>query len=54
MTAPERMTERNTAMETRLNSQRELTSAFSALYNTMTADQKKIADDFLSGRRHRG
>ena len=54
MTAPERMTERHTAMETRLNSQRELTSAFSALYNTMTADQKKIADDFLSGRRHRG
>ncbi len=54
LTAPERMTERNKAMETRLNSQREFTGAFTALYNTMTAEQKKIADDFLSGRRHRG
>lgn len=54
LTTPERMAERNKAMETRLNSQREFTAAFTTLYNTMNADQKKIADDLLSGRHHRG
>lgn len=54
LTAPERMAERNKASETRLNSQREFTAAFTSLYNTMSPDQKKIADDLLSGRRHRG
>lgn len=54
LTAPERMAERNKASETRLNSQREFTAAFTTLYNTMSPDQKKIADDLLSGRRHRG
>jgi hypothetical protein len=54
LTTPERMAERNKAMETRLNSQREFTAAYTALYNAMSADQKKIADDLLSGRHHRG
>lgn len=54
LTTPERMAERNKAMETRLNSQREFTAAYTALYNAMNADQKKIADDLLSGRHHRG
>lgn len=54
LTTPERMAERNKAMETRLNSQREFTAAFATLYNTMSPDQKKIADDFMSGRHHRG
>ena len=54
LTTPERMAERNKAMEARLNSQREFTAAFGTLYNTMSADQKKIADDLLSGRHHRG
>lgn len=54
LTTPEHMTERNKAMETRLNSQREFTAAFTTLYNTMSPDQKKIADDLLSGRHHRG
>jgi hypothetical protein len=54
LSAPERMAERNKAMETRLNSQREFIAAFGTLYNTMSPDQKKIADDLLSGRRHRG
>lgn len=54
LTTPERMAERNKAMEARLNSQREFTAAFTTLYNTMSADQKKIADDLLSGRHHRG
>jgi hypothetical protein len=54
LTAPERMAERNKAMETRLNSQREFAAAFATLYSTMSADQKKIADDLLSGRHHRG
>lgn len=54
LTAPERMAERNKAAETRLNSQREFAAAFANLYNAMSPDQKKIADDLLSGRRHRG
>lgn len=54
LTAPERMAERDKAAETRLNSQREFTAAFAKLYDTMSAEQKKIVDDHLSGRRHRG
>jgi hypothetical protein len=54
LTTPERMAERNKAMETRLNSQREFTAAYTTLYNAMSAEQKKIADDLLSGRHHRG
>lgn len=54
LTTPEPMPERNKVMETRLNSQREFTAAFTTLYNAMSAEQKKIADDLLSGRHHRG
>jgi hypothetical protein len=54
LTTPERMAQRNKAMETRLNSQREFTAAYSALYNTMSPEQKKMVDDHLSARRHRG
>ena len=37
-----------------LQGQREFTAAFTTLYNAMSAEQKKIADDLLSGRHHRG
>jgi hypothetical protein len=53
LTLPERMAQRDKAMETRLNSQREFTAAFAKLYDSMNDDQKKRADDLLSGRHHR-
>ena len=53
LTTPERMAQRDQALEKRLNSRREFTAAFTALYNTMSPDQKKLADDLLSGRHHR-
>jgi hypothetical protein len=53
LTTPERMAARDQALQTRLDNRREFTTAFAALYNTMSPDQKKIADDLLSGRHHR-
>lgn len=53
LTPPERMAQRDQAMETRLNSQREFTAAFTKLYDSMSDDQKKLANDLLSGRHHR-
>jgi hypothetical protein len=53
LTTPERMAQRDQAMQTRLNSRHEFTTAFTNLYASMSPDQKKIADDMLSGRHHR-